>query len=88
MITNYFPRGHDQMYGGISHTKKEKKGEGEREKSPKAQISMSKVKEQSALQRPTEQAGELYSRQNHSPPAVSIPSPANMGILKMPPKQL
>lgn len=76
------------MYGGLSHAKKDKKGEGERETSPKAQKSMSKVKEQRALQQPTERAGERYSRQNHSPPAVSIPSPANMGILKMPPKQL
>lgn len=31
MIANYFPRGHDKMYGGISNTKKDKKGERERE---------------------------------------------------------
>ena len=29
MITNYFPRGHDQMHGGLSNTKKDKKGERE-----------------------------------------------------------
>lgn len=34
MPTNYFPTGHDKLYGGISKTKKDKKGG--RETSPKA----------------------------------------------------